>query len=81
VGEFCDFCNAFDMKAAWYSLIVYSAGLEIPAHKLAKLPIRSRLNHIKHLARSLADTLDIGDSHKITGDLTMTGYATSNCKL
>ncbi|KAI9379950.1 hypothetical protein POPTR_016G009800v4 [Populus trichocarpa] len=56
-----------------------SVGLEIPAHKLAKLPIRSRLNHIKHLARSLADTLDIGDSHKITGDLTMTGYATSNC--
>ncbi|XP_011040190.1 PREDICTED: uncharacterized protein LOC105136509 isoform X1 [Populus euphratica] len=55
------------------------AGLEIPAHKLAKLPIRSRLNHIKHLARSLADTLDIGDSHKITADLTMTGDATFNC--
>ncbi|KAJ6870091.1 hypothetical protein NC652_035869 [Populus alba x Populus x berolinensis] len=56
-----------------------SVGLEVPAHKLAKLPIRSRLNHIKHLARSLADTLDIGDSHKITADLTMTGDTTSNC--
>ncbi|CAK7323282.1 unnamed protein product [Dovyalis caffra] len=56
-----------------------SVGLEVPAHKLAKLPIRSRLNHIKNLARSLVDTLDIGDSHKITADLTTKGGATSNC--
>ncbi|KAJ6300874.1 hypothetical protein OIU76_021637 [Salix suchowensis] len=55
------------------------AGLEVPAHKLAKLPIRSRLNHIKHLARSLADTLDIGDSHKITADLTLTGDTAYKC--
>ncbi|KAJ6756764.1 hypothetical protein OIU79_029032 [Salix purpurea] len=56
-----------------------SVGLEVPAHKLAKLPIRSRLNHIKHLARSLADTLDIGDSHKITADLTLTGDTAYKC--
>ncbi|KAH8506888.1 hypothetical protein Peur_043933 [Populus x canadensis] len=56
-----------------------SVGLEVPAHKLAKLPIRSRLNHIKHLARSLVDTLDIGDSHKIPADLTMKGETASNC--
>ncbi|KAG5242392.1 hypothetical protein OIU77_029506 [Salix suchowensis] len=56
-----------------------SVGLEVPAHKLAKLPIRSRLNHIKHLARSLVDTLDIGDAHKIPSDLTMKEDTASNC--
>lgn len=48
-------------------------GLEIPAHKLAKLPTRLRLNYVKHLARSLDDRLDVPNNHRISVDLIIKG--------
>ncbi|KAJ4847682.1 hypothetical protein Tsubulata_020645 [Turnera subulata] len=56
-----------------------SVGLEIPAHKLAKLPKRSRLSHIKRLARSLGDPEDTTESPRLAADLIARGTATSDC--
>ncbi|KAJ9185146.1 hypothetical protein P3X46_004807 [Hevea brasiliensis] len=55
-----------------------SVGLEIPAHILAKLPRRLRLNHLKHLARSLDDPVDISNNHIIAADLIIRGNVNAN---
>lgn len=55
-----------------------SVGLDIPSHKLAKLPRRLRLNHLKHLARSLDDPVDIPNNHVIVADLIIKGNANAN---
>lgn len=49
--------------------------LEIPAHKLATLPGKVRLNHIKHLARAIQNP--VCDGVGIGG--MMKGNGTSNC--
>ncbi|MBA0807937.1 hypothetical protein Gohar_023711 [Gossypium harknessii] len=56
-------------------LVIYSTGLEIPAHKLATLPRKVRLNHIKHLARAIQNP--VCDGVGIGG--MMKGNGTSNC--
>ncbi|XVF87866.1 hypothetical protein PTKIN_Ptkin18bG0155000 [Pterospermum kingtungense] len=53
-----------------------SQSLEIPAHKLATLPGKVRLNRIKHLARSINDP--VGDGVPVGGMMKENG--TSNCK-
>ncbi|KAB2029752.1 hypothetical protein ES319_D05G184500v1 [Gossypium barbadense] len=52
-----------------------SQSLEIPAHKLATLPGKVRLNHIKHLARAIQNP--VCDGVGIGG--MMKGNGTSNC--
>uniref|UniRef100_A0A2P2IRZ0 Uncharacterized protein n=1 Tax=Rhizophora mucronata TaxID=61149 RepID=A0A2P2IRZ0_RHIMU len=54
-------------------------GLEVSGLKLAKLPTRPRLSHVKDLARSLDDPVENGNSHKIAADLIMRGYAIFCC--
>ncbi|KAJ8759766.1 hypothetical protein K2173_009867 [Erythroxylum novogranatense] len=56
-----------------------SVALEIPAHKFSQLPMRPLLNHIKHLARSLHDPVDVVTNHTIAAELILQGNATSNC--
>ncbi|KAH1054893.1 hypothetical protein J1N35_032958 [Gossypium stocksii] len=53
-----------------------SHSLDIPAHKLAILPGKVRLNRIKHLARAINDP--VGDGVSIGGLMKENG--TSNCK-
>ncbi|KAK4838522.1 hypothetical protein QYF36_014449 [Acer negundo] len=53
-----------------------SESLEVPAHKLTKFSGQLRLNRIKHLARSLNGP--VGDSHKISVDVTVKGLEASN---
>ncbi|XP_022716233.1 uncharacterized protein LOC111275274 isoform X2 [Durio zibethinus] len=52
-----------------------SQSLEIPAHKLANLPGKVRLNRIKHLARAINDP--VGDGVAMSGMMKENG--TSNC--
>ncbi|XWS19296.1 hypothetical protein CRYUN_Cryun31cG0003400 [Craigia yunnanensis] len=52
-----------------------SQSLEIPAHKLAILPGKVRLNRIKHLARAINDP--VGDGVAMSGMMKENG--TSNC--
>ncbi|XP_025015726.1 uncharacterized protein LOC8273264 isoform X2 [Ricinus communis] len=71
--------------AANVDVTLPSVGLEIPADKLAKLPTRRvRLNHLKHLARSLDnhDHVGVPINHTIAApDLTndQTANANSTC--
>ncbi|KDP36444.1 hypothetical protein JCGZ_09514 [Jatropha curcas] len=54
-------------------------GLEIPANKLAIVPRRLRLNHLKHLARSLDDPVGISNNnHSISVDLIIKGNENAN---
>ncbi|KAK9267711.1 hypothetical protein L1049_010144 [Liquidambar formosana] len=59
-----------------------SEGLEATAHTLAKSPRRIRLNHIRHLARSLNDPMSdiIGENHQIGADVKTRENAATNCK-
>lgn len=54
----------------------FLTGLEIPAHKLAILPGKVRLNRIKHLARAMNDP--VGDGVAVGGMMRENGA--SDCK-
>ncbi|XP_050213863.1 uncharacterized protein LOC126665181 isoform X1 [Mercurialis annua] len=56
-----------------------TVGLEIPAHKLATLPTRLRLNHLKHLARSLDDNQTAAADFIITANEIQNANADSTC--
>ncbi|XP_065853715.1 uncharacterized protein [Euphorbia lathyris] len=73
--------DEFPISVSNVDFSVQCNGLDIPAYKLAQLPSRVRLNHVKHLARSLNLHVNVPTTQRISVDLIIKGneIADSSC--